>query len=63
MAAVVIIGDEHSLRIERVIETNLIRVSYHCISCYFNFNIPFKNGKQQYRALLHVVLSNVFLLF
>ena len=31
-----------ALELKRVIETNLIRVSYHCISCYFCFNISFK---------------------
>ena len=42
MVAVVIIDDEHGLRVKCVIETNLIRVSYHCISHYFHFNISFK---------------------
>ena len=43
MAAVVVIGGEYGLRIEvRIVETNLIRVSYRCISCYFHIYIPFK---------------------
>ena len=31
-----------ALESKRVVETNLIRVSYCCISCYFCFNTPFK---------------------
>ena len=31
-----------ALELKSVIATNLIRVSYRCISCYFHFNIPFK---------------------
>ena len=31
-----------ALELQCVIETNLIRISYHCISYYFHFNIPFK---------------------
>ena len=43
MAAVVVIDGGCGLRIEaRVVETNLIRVSYRCISCYFHIKIPFK---------------------
>ena len=31
-----------ALELKRVVDTNLIIVSYRCISCYFRFNIPFK---------------------
>ena len=31
-----------AVELKYVVETNLIRVSYCCISHYFHFNIPFK---------------------
>ena len=31
-----------TLELKCVVDTNLIRVSYRCISCYFQFKIPFK---------------------
>ena len=31
-----------ALELKHVIETNLISITYCCISCYFHFNIPFK---------------------
>ena len=31
-----------ALEFKCIVKTNLIRVSYHCISCYFHFNTPFK---------------------
>ena len=36
-----------ALELKQVVETNLIRVRYHCISCYLHFNIPFKNRYTQ----------------
>ena len=42
MAAIVIVGGGHGFRIEAHHRKNLIIVSYLCISCYFHFNIPFK---------------------
>ena len=49
MAAVVVIGGGCGLRIEAyIVDTNLIRVSYHCISCYFTLKLA--AHKQQDRA-------------
>ena len=31
-----------ALELKLIIQTNLIKVSYHCISYYFHFNVPFK---------------------
>ena len=31
-----------ALELKCTIESNLIRVNYHCVSCYFHFNFPFK---------------------
>ena len=31
-----------ALELKHVIETNLIRVSCRCISCYFYLNVPFQ---------------------
>ena len=39
MAAVVVIDYGHGLRIECIVETNLIRVSQHCISRYITVTI------------------------
>ena len=38
------------LELKHVVETNLIRVTYHCISCYFHFNIPFKQLYTSYKT-------------
>ena len=38
MAAIVGIISRHGLRIELVVETNLVRVSYYCISHSFHFD-------------------------
>ena len=35
MAAVVVMGGGHGLELKRIVVTNLIRVSYHCIAITF----------------------------
>ena len=42
MAAVLIVMMDVVLELRRTVETNLIRVSYHCVSYYFHISIPFK---------------------
>ena len=58
MAPVVIIRMGVALELKHVVETNLIRVSYHCISYYLHFNIPFNwlytQAKRQRASVIKV---------
>ena len=52
MTAVIVIGGRHNFRttyVKCVVETNLIRASYRCVSHYFHINIPLNNCTQATR--------------
>ena len=60
MAAVIIISDgSAALELKHFVETNLVRVSYHCIRCYFTLTFLLNSYTQATRRSASVIKVGV----